>query len=102
MRNLRAGEILQPVEAHITSEDQWEFQSAHIKSLCSGHDSSRCRAQDSVSAHKVVAVTKMLAVEEFPLWLSGLRTQHSVHRDVGLVPGLAQWDKDLGLPQALV
>ena len=29
-------------------------------------------------------------LREFPLWLSGLRTQHSLHEDVGLVPGLAQ------------
>ena len=27
---------------------------------------------------------------EFLLWLSGLRTQHGVHKDVGLTPGLAQ------------
>ena len=36
---------------------------------------------------------------EFPLWLNRLRTQHSVHDDVGSIPGLAQWVKDLGLPQ---
>ena len=35
---------------------------------------------------------------EFPLWLSWLRTQHSVHEDVGLIPGLTQWVKDLELP----
>ena len=29
--------------------------------------------------------------KEFPLWLSGLRTQHSVHEDAGLIPGLIQW-----------
>ena len=26
---------------------------------------------------------------EFLLWLSGLRTQHSVHEHLGLIPGLA-------------
>ena len=29
------------------------------------------------------------------MWLSRLRTQHSVSEDVGLIPGLAQWVKDL-------
>ena len=28
-------------------------------------------------------------LEEFPLWLSRLRTQHSVCEEVGLIPGLA-------------
>ena len=37
--------------------------------------------------------------EEFPLWPSGLRTQHSVCEDAGLIPGLAQCIKDLALPQ---
>ena len=34
-------------------------------------------------------------LREFPLWLSGLRTQHSVHEDVGLILGLVQWIKGL-------
>ena len=38
--------------------------------------------------------------QEFLLWLSGLRTQHSVHEDLGSIPGLFQWVKDLRLPQA--
>ena len=29
------------------------------------------------------------------LWLSWLKTQHSVYEDVGLIPGPAQWVKDL-------
>ena len=28
---------------------------------------------------------------EFPLWLGGLGTQHSVHEDADLIPGLTQW-----------
>ena len=35
--------------------------------------------------------------KEFPLWLRGLRIQHSVHEDVGLIPDLAQWVKDPAL-----
>ena len=32
-----------------------------------------------------------------PMWLTGLGTQHSVHEDEGLIPGLPQWVKDLVL-----
>ena len=31
---------------------------------------------------------------KFLLWLRGLRTQHSVSENVGLIPGLSQWVKD--------
>ena len=37
---------------------------------------------------------------EFPLWLSGLRTQHGVGKDEGSISDLAQCVKDLALPQA--
>ena len=35
---------------------------------------------------------------EFPLQLGGLRGLHSVYENVGSIPGLAQWVKDLALP----
>ena len=37
---------------------------------------------------------------EFSLWLSRLRTQHSVHEDLGSIPGLTWWVKDPLLLQA--
>ena len=37
---------------------------------------------------------------EFPLWLSGLRTQPSVREDAGLIPGLPPWVKDPALLRA--
>ena len=45
-----------------------------IKEINTSHNSTWCR--------------------EFPLWLIRLRTWHSVHEDVGLIPGLTQWVKD--------
>ena len=38
---------------------------------------------------------------EFLLWLSMLRTQHSICEDVDSIPGLTQWVKDLVLTQAV-
>ena len=36
----------------------------------------------------------------FPLWLGELRTQQYLSEDVGLIPGLTQWAKNLALLQA--
>ena len=40
--------------------------------------------------------------EQVSLWLSGLRTCHSVHEDASSTPGLTQWVKDPVLQQAVV
>ena len=42
------------------------------------------------------------AVEELPLWLSGLRIPDSLQKDMGSIPGLTQWVKDPTLLQAAV
>ena len=41
-----------------------------------------------------VRKTRGKKIWEFPVWLSRLRTWHSVREDVGLIPGLAPWVKD--------
>ena len=43
----------------------------------------------------------MLRNGEFPLWVSRLRTQHSVGEDAGSIPGLAQRDNDVEVLQAV-
>ena len=51
----------------------------------------------------LLLIKKKKSILEFLLWLSGLKTQHEVHKfceDAGSIPSLAQWFKDLVLPQA--
>ena len=48
-----------------------------------------------------IAFFFLLLLEEFPLWLSRLRTQCCLCEDAGLIPGLTHWVKDPALPQAL-
>ena len=62
---------------------------------------------DSSNQHRVCEVLgyifreysfEEIKVMELPLWLSGLRTWCSVYEDVGSIPGLAHWVRDLALP----
>ena len=53
---------------------------------------------DSFSHNKsVVLYSLKKRFTEFPLWLSGLRTQLISMRIQGLIPGISQWAKDLVL-----
>ena len=60
-----------------------------------------CRAGLSINL-LVLFTEDFFTMEEFPLWLSRLRTWHSVWEDAGLKPRLDQWVKDPALPQAVV
>ena len=39
-------------------------------------------------------------MQEFPLWLSKVRTRRSLCEGAGSIPVIGQWVKDLALPQA--
>ena len=50
--------------------------------------------------NKILVSTIFNTPKEFLLWLSGLRTLPGICEDRRAIPGLAQWIKDLALPQA--
>ena len=52
--------------------------------------------------HVLLSQVNSSPLLESPPWLSGLRTQRNLRGDVGLVPGLTHWVKDLVWPQAAV
>ena len=55
----------------------------------------------SVSKERRVLGKVKMPQKAFRLWLRGLGTQHSVHEDPCLIPGLAQWVKNPALLQAV-
>ena len=56
------------------------------------------KAFDKIQHPFMIKKKKNSEEMELLLWLSGLRTRRSVCVDVGSVPGLTQWVKDLALP----
>ena len=59
-------------------------------------------SDSSCSLRKCIFNYLKSIVKEFSFWLIELGTHHSVCEDVGSIPGLTQWVKDLALLQAAV
>ena len=68
----------------------------HVKIGAGNFTQDESEASIELESKNVLKTTTM----EFSLWLSGLGTQHSLHGDVGSIPGLSQWVKGQALPQA--
>ena len=78
-------------EARGTAGGQWQLSHC-LLSRTSSPSSPPPNPTDTPSS-------KIKMMLEFPLWLSGLRTRHSLCEDAGSIAGLAQWLKDQALPQ---
>ena len=67
--------------------------------VAQGRQPSGTRSKNQKGREKIWKVKKEYRAE-LPLWLRRLRTWHSLPEDASLIPGLAQWVKDLASPQA--
>ena len=61
-----------------------------------GHLTTKGEATNIIPFPNFLLALRIL-IYGVPLWLSGLRNQHSLCEDVSLTPGLSQQVKDLAL-----
>ena len=74
------------------------YQRSHKKKTQKDQNMSSNLTIDQKKHKNIFSNAKISIIQGFPLWLIGLRTRYSVCEDVCLIPGLAQWIKDPGLP----